>query len=106
MISLSADYPVRKKKQDELQNRDLYLLDSNLDENGATLAFNHHQILEMVPFFIHPDFQAEEGVRSLCRCPHYLRTSPTWSMGNILHPYPMHLGNPLMADQLCILGSV
>lgn len=97
--------PSTQKKQDELQNRDLYMLDSNLDENGATLAFKHQQILEMVPFFIHPDFQAEEGVRSLCRCPHYLRTSPAWNMGNILHPYPMHLGIQLMADQLCILGS-
>ena len=62
-------------------------------------------MVEMVPFFVHPDFQTEEGLKALCRVPHYLRSSPAWSMGNILLSYPMYLGEQLIEDQLCILGE-
>lgn len=92
--------PITQKQQKEKQYRDLYML----DENGATVAFKHQQIVEMLPFFVRSDFQNDEGLRSLCRCLHYLRTSPAWTMGNIHSPYPMHLGHRLIDDQLCILG--
>ena len=48
--------------------------------------------------------KASKGLKKLCRVPHYLRSSPAWSMGNILAPYPMHLGEQLIEDQICILG--
>lgn len=73
-------------------------------EDGGGFAFKHQQMVEMVPFFVRPDFQTEEGQKALCRVPHYLRSSPAWTMGNITLPYPMHLGEKLIEDQLCILG--
>lgn len=60
-------------------------------------------MIEMLPFFIHPDFQTQEGIKALCRVPHYLRTSPAYTKGNISQPYLMHLGNSLIEDFLCIL---
>lgn len=92
--------PKTQKTQDTPGNRELYML----DEDGANIAFKHQQIVEMVPFFVHPTFQTDSGLRSLCRVPHYLRSSPSWIMGNLIHPYPMHLGQQLIEDQLCILG--
>ena len=81
------------------------MLDSQNDEYGVNIAFKHQQMLEILPFFVHPDFQkTEESLKSLCRVPHYLRFSPAWSMGNIHSPYPMHLGKQLIKDHLCILG--
>jgi hypothetical protein len=74
-------------------------------EDGGGVAFKHQQMLELVPFFVHPDFQNEEGLKTLCRVPHYLRSSPAWSVGNILLSYPMHLGEQLIEDQICILGT-
>ncbi|MCF4966723.1 hypothetical protein CV014_06165 [Nostoc sp. CMAA1605] len=34
-----------------------------------------------------------------------LRCSPAWSMGNIVLPYPMHLGQEVIEDHLCVLGA-
>lgn len=96
--------PKTQKAQDTPTARELYMLDSHLDEYGANIAFKHQQIVEMVPFFVHPEFQADAGLRALCRVPHYLRSSPAWTMGNLVHPYPMHLGQQLIEDQLCILS--
>ena len=73
-------------------------------EDGGGIPFKHQQMVEIVPFFVHPDFQSDVGLRTLCRVPHYLRSSPAWTMGNLVHPYPMHLGQQLIEDQLCILG--
>lgn len=73
-------------------------------EEGGGIAFKHQQMVEIVPFFVHPKFQTNEGLRSLCRIPHSLRSSPAWTMGNLVHPYPVHLGQQLIEDQLCILG--
>lgn len=72
-------------------------------EDGGAIAFKHQQMVEMVPFCIHLDFQDEKELTALCRVPHYLRFTPGWSMGNIVLPYPMHLGDQLIRDQLCIL---
>lgn len=74
-------------------------------EDGGGIAFKHQQMVEMIPFFVHPELQTDEGLRSLCRVPHYLRSSPAWTMGNLVYPYPMHLGQKLIEDQLCILGK-
>ena len=59
-----------------------------------------------IPFFVRADFGMEEGMKRLCRVPHYLRFSPAWSIGNLLLPYPMHLGEQLIDDQLCILNGL
>ncbi|WP_292762848.1 RNaseH domain-containing protein [Nostoc sp. NOS(2021)] len=97
--------PKTQKAQDTSTARELYMLDSQDDEYGVNIAFKHQQMLEILPFFVHPDFQkTEESLKSLCRVPHYLRFSPAWSMGNIHSPYPMHLGKQLIKDHLCILG--
>lgn len=93
----------QKKAQDSPVTRDLYKLDRYADEYAADIAFKHQQMVEMVPFFIHPDFQTVEAV-TLCRVLHYLRTSPAYTKGNIHFPYPMHLGKQLIDDNLCILG--
>jgi hypothetical protein len=92
--------PKTQKTQDIPGNRELYML----DEDGANIAFKHQQMVEMVPFFVHPTFQTDSGLRALCRVPHYLRSSPAWMIGNLVHPYPMHLGHQLIEDQICILG--
>ncbi|WP_414575802.1 RNaseH domain-containing protein [Anabaena sp. CCY 9402-a] len=97
--------PKTQKAQDTSTTRDLYMLDSQDNEYGANIAFKHQQMLEVVPFFVRTDFQkTAESLNSLCRVPHYLRFSPAWSMGNILSPYPLHLGKQLIEDHLCILG--
>jgi len=92
--------PKTQKAQDTPGNRELYML----DEHGANIAFKHQQIVELVPFFVHPQFETDTGIQALCRVPHYLRSTPAWTMGNLVHPYPMHLGQQLIKDQLCILG--
>ena len=101
----------QKKPQDSPVTRDFYKLDRHVaeksyqkDEYAADIAFKHQQMVEMVPFFVRPDFQTIDAVSALCRVPHYLRTSPAWRTGNIHSPYPMHLGKQLLDDYLCILG--
>ena len=74
-------------------------------KDGGGVSFKHQQMVEMVPFFVRPDFQPEEGKKLLCRVPHYLRSTPAWSMGNIVLAYPMHLGDSLLKDYLCILDK-
>ncbi|MEH2229778.1 MAG: RNaseH domain-containing protein [Nostoc sp.] len=96
--------PKTQKKQDEMPIPELYKLGFQEDKYGANIPFKHQQIVEMVPFFVHPDFQTEEALKALCRVPHYLRCSPAWSMGNIVLPYPMHLAQEIIEDHLCILG--
>lgn len=75
-----------------------------LDGVGAGVAFKYPQVVEFVPFFVREDFQSLSGLVQLCRIPHYLRVSPAWPQGNIVLPYPMHLAQTLINDQLCILG--
>jgi hypothetical protein len=74
-----------------------------LDGIGAGVAYKYPQVVEFVPFFVREDYQSLDGLKSICRVPHYLRVSPAWLQGNIVRPYPMHLGHALVNDQLCIL---
>ncbi|BAY34127.1 hypothetical protein NIES2107_60320 [Nostoc carneum NIES-2107] len=96
--------PKTQKAQDEKPIPELYKLGYQEDKFGANFPFKHQQLVEIVPFFVRPDFQPEEALKALCRVPHYLRCSPSWSMGNIVSPYPMHLGQEVIEDHLCILG--
>jgi|GEM_PF-954423 len=96
--------PKTQKAQDEKPIPELYKLGYQEDQFGANFPFKHQQLVEIVPFFIRPDFQTEEALKALCRVPHYLRCSPAWSIGNIVSPYPMHLGQEVIEDHLCILG--
>ena len=73
------------------------------DIYAANIADKHQQMIEMLPFFVREDFQTEENIRALCRIPHYLRTSPAHTKGNIKQSYPMHIGINLIEDFLCIL---
>ena len=101
--------PKTQKNQDLKEKRELYKLDhvistrgSQHDAYGMDIAFKHQQMVELVPFFVRPDLEDDGLV--LCRALHYLRTSPAWKGGNISRPYPMHLGDTLIDDQLCIVG--
>jgi hypothetical protein len=69
------------------------------------IAYKHAQLVEMLPFFVHPDFQTHEGQKQLLRAIHFLRISPAFTSGNILQPYPMHLGEKLIDDQLTIINA-
>jgi hypothetical protein len=69
------------------------------------IAYKHAQLIEMVPFFVHPSFDDDQGRRLLCRCVHFLRISPAFTMGDIAQPYPMHLGETLVEDQLVIVNA-
>ncbi len=74
-------------------------------EEGGGVSFKHQRMVEMLPFFVRSDFKCVEGKTLLCRVPHYLRSSPAWSMGNLVLAYPMHLGDLLLQDHLCILRN-
>jgi hypothetical protein len=89
----------QKKTQHTPSNRELY----KNDPNAANIAYKHQQLLELLPFFVRPDFQTEDNLKALCRIPHLLRISPAFTRGNISHPYPMHLGMKSIEDLLCIL---
>jgi RNaseH domain of pPIWI_RE/pPIWI_RE module N-terminal domain len=89
----------QKKTQHTINNRELY----KNDPGAANIAYKHQQMVEMLPFFVRPDFQTEDNLKALCRVPHLLRTSPAFTRGNISRPYPMHLGIESIEDLLCIL---
>jgi hypothetical protein len=89
----------QKKTQHTPKNRELH----KHDPGAANIAYKHQQMVEMLPFFVRPDFQTEDNLKALCRVPHLLRTSPAFTRGNIIHPYPMHLGIESIKDLLCIL---
>ena len=94
--------PGTQKDQNTPKARNLGKIEHKGDIYAANIAYKHQQMIEMLPFFVHPDFQTEGKIKSLCRVPHYLRTSPAHTKGNIRQPYPMHLGNSLIEDFLCI----
>lgn len=90
--------------------RGLFKMDARENEKGtssygAGTAFRHQQVVEIVPFFVKPELQHEEGILALCRIPHYLRNSPAWSTANTLLPFPMHLAKGLIEDYICVLGG-
>jgi len=93
----------QKKTQDTSKARELYKSDRIENIYAANIAYKHQQMVEILPFFVRPDFQSEDNLKALCRIPHFLRTSPAFTRGNINHPYPMHLGTTLIKDLLCIL---
>jgi hypothetical protein len=90
-------YEINKREKEQAD-------DPRNDKYGANIAFKHPQLVELVPFFVRPDLAQDDVLRALCRVAHYLRLSPAWTMGNTVLPYPMHLGQQLIADQLPILG--
>lgn len=96
-----AGLPKTQKQQHSKRVRESFRGDAKAEHDD--IAFKHPQLVEMVPFFVHPDFDSHEGRLQLCRCLHLLRISPAFVMGDILLPYPMHLGEALIKDQLCIL---
>lgn len=69
------------------------------------VAIKHPQLIEMVPFFVHSSLDSDAGKRAICRAIHFLRVSPSFTMGDIVSPYPMHLGEKLIRDQLVIIDS-
>lgn len=77
---------------------------SMFDGKGAGVAYRYRQLVEFVPFFVRDDYQSVEGKLKLCRVMHYLRISPAWEIGNITHPYPLHLARTLVKDQLAVLS--
>lgn len=43
---------------------ELYKLGFQDDKYGANIPFKHQQIVEMVPLFVHPEFQTQETYQS------------------------------------------
>ncbi len=80
-----------------------YAHESMLGDKASGIAYKHPQVVEFMPFFVHPTYDTSEGKTKLCRIPHLLRFSPHWQGGNTILPYPMHLAKTLIEDQLCIL---
>ena len=93
----------QKKQQNTVKARELSKIDHIDNIYAANIAYKHQDMLEMLPFFVRSDFQTEENLKALCRVPHYLRTSPAYTKGNLKQPYPMHLGKKLIGDLLSIL---
>lgn len=99
-----AGLPELQKKQKDKRIVELFKADLK-DKPQDEIAIKHPQIIEMVPFFVHPAFQHDEGQRQLCRCIHFLRVSPGFTMGSITLPFNMHLGEKLVHDQLVLLDE-
>ena len=66
-------------------------------EEGDEMNFRNQQMLEMV------SIMGEEGEAAVIAT-HMLRSSPTWSIGSTVLPYPIHLANTMAADMLPLLG--
>lgn len=99
-----ARLPKMQKKQNEPDVAEAFRSDIRVNPY-KDIAVKHAQLIEMVPFFVHPRYQSNEGQRQLCRCVHFLRNSPGFTSGDIVLPYPMHLGEKLIRDQLVIIGA-
>jgi hypothetical protein len=93
----------RKAGQDKPDNRESFKVDVKGIHDD--ISYKHVQLVEMVTFFVHSDFRPDERQMQLCRCLHYLRVSPGFTMGDIILPYPMHIGRILIEDQLCIVNA-
>ena len=85
-----------KTAKQQQQNPGVYKTDE-----GGGIAFKHQTIVEFVPFFL----QTGDDPLTWCRIPHFLRIAPAWDGGNIVLPYPMHLAERTIDDQLCILEN-
>lgn len=104
-FSIGQQADTQKIETDKMEGPGLFKLEvrPGKDGAGAGVSFRHQQVVEFVPFFVHPDLQEEAKLLALCRIPHYLRTSPAWDTANTLYPFPMHLAKALIDDYLCIL---
>ena len=104
-FSIGQQADTQKIETDKKEGPGLFKLEvrPGKDGAGAGVSFRHQQVVEFVPFFVHPDLQEENKLLALCRIPHYLRTSPAWDTANTLFPFPMHLAKALIDDYLCIL---
>lgn len=97
-------FSVGKLPKTQKKQKGVNLFDKlKIESEGAATSYKHQQMLELVPFFIRPDFQQPEQKLALCRVAHFLRVNPAWGMGNTVLPYPMHLGETLIKDQVCIV---
>ncbi len=72
---------------------------SMFGDKAAGVAYKHAQSVEFVPFFIKQGYDPIQ----LCRVPHLLRLLPHWKIGTPVLPYPIHLTQTLLEDQLTIL---
>jgi len=66
-------------------------------DGGGEMNFRNQQMIELVPIMGN---EPEASVATT----HILRSSPAWSTGNTLLPYPIHLANTLIEDMLPLLG--
>lgn len=66
-------------------------------DGGGKMYFRNQQMIELVPVMGN---EPESSIKAT----HILRSSPAWSTGNTLLPYPIHLANTLIEDMLPLLG--
>lgn len=67
--------------------------------DGAELAYKHQRAIEIALLFHQP----EDDIVSWLRIPHLLRITPAWNGGNVLLPYPNHLGKTLVKDMVDVM---
>ena len=67
-------------------------------EEGDEMNFRNQQMLEIVPIM------GNESEASVV-VTHLLRSSPAWSIGSTVLPYPIHLANAMVADMLPLLSA-
>ncbi|MCC6613399.1 MAG: DUF3962 domain-containing protein [Anaerolineae bacterium] len=94
----------KQDTQNEMQIAELFRGDIK-HRARHDIAYRHPQLIEMVPFFVHSALDNDVGKLQLCRCIHFLRISPAFTNGEIIQPYPMHLGETLIEDQLAIVNA-
>lgn len=78
--------------------------DTMLGNAGAGIGYKYPRAVELVPFYVHANYKSYEGLKQICRCVHYLRIKPAWNQASIIYPYPTHLGQAMMNDQLAVLN--
>jgi len=66
-------------------------------DGGGKMYFRNQQMIELVPVM------GNDPIASVMTT-HILRSSPAWSTGNTILPYPIHLANTLIEDMLPLLG--
>lgn len=66
-------------------------------DGGGEMNFRNQQMIELVPIMGN---DPEASVATT----HMLRSTPAWSTGNTILPYPIHLANTLLDDMLPLLG--
>jgi hypothetical protein len=90
--------PISQKGKDKQARKDD---ETDLLDEGTGFGYKHQQVIEYIPFYLQ---DSDIDPLPWCRIPHFLRSSPAWNGGNIVLPYPLHLGKTLIEDMMDVFG--